>query len=238
MGKGCRAFMFSEHVLLLNLYQLGSSWNPILWGFCCYCLVTKSCLILLKLMDCSPPGPSVHGISQARILKWVVISFSRGSSQPRDWTSISFIGRWVLYRWATGEEALLYRCDWLNHWSLKIDSTSSPSPLPGKKKFPEPHYHPTCCYAWFIIDNPSSWISLLCVHVYTYLESWSCSVVSNSLQSHVAYEAPPSMEFSRQEYWSGLPFSSPGDIPNPGIKPRFPALQADALPSEPPGKPL
>ena len=47
-----------------------------------------------------------------------------------------------------------------------------------------------------------------------------------------ACQAPPSMEFSRQEYWGGLPFSSPGDLPDPGIKPRSPALQADALPSE------
>ena len=44
------------------------------------------------------------------------------------------------------------------------------------------------------------------------------------------------MGFSRQEYWSGLPFLSPGDLPNPGIKPRSPILQADSLPSEPPGK--
>ena len=44
------------------------------------------------------------------------------------------------------------------------------------------------------------------------------------------------MEFSRQEYWSGLPFPSPGDLPNPGIEPRSPVLQADALPSEPPAK--
>ena len=51
-----------------------------------------------------------------------------------------------------------------------------------------------------------------------------------------AYQAPPSMEFSRQEYWSGLPFPSPGDLPNPGIEPRSPALQADTLSSEPPGK--
>ena len=43
------------------------------------------------------------------------------------------------------------------------------------------------------------------------------------------------MEFSRQEYWSGLPFPSPGDLPNPGIEPGSPALQADALPSEQPG---
>ena len=51
----------------------------------------------------------------------------------------------------------------------------------------------------------------------------------------VAYKPPPPMRFSRQEYWSGLPFPSPGDLPNPGIEPRSPTLQADALPSEPPG---
>ena len=53
----------------------------------------------------------------------------------------------------------------------------------------------------------------------------------------VAYQAPPSMGFSKQEYWSGLPFPSPGNLHSPGIKPRFPALQADALLSEPPRKP-
>ena len=52
----------------------------------------------------------------------------------------------------------------------------------------------------------------------------------------VAYQASPSMGFSRQECWNGLPFPSPGDLPDPGIKPGSPALQADALPSEPPGK--
>ena len=45
------------------------------------------------------------------------------------------------------------------------------------------------------------------------------------------------MEFSRSEHWSGQPFPSPGDIPNPGIEPRSPALQADSLPDEPQGKP-
>ena len=53
----------------------------------------------------------------------------------------------------------------------------------------------------------------------------------------VAYQASPSTGFSRQEYWSGLPFPSPGDLPNPGIEPRSPTLEADALTSEPPGKP-
>ena len=53
----------------------------------------------------------------------------------------------------------------------------------------------------------------------------------------VAYQASEFMGFFRQEYWSGMPFPSPGDLPDPGIKPPSPALQADALPSEPPGKP-
>ena len=53
----------------------------------------------------------------------------------------------------------------------------------------------------------------------------------------VAYQAPPSMGFSRPEYWSGLPFPCPGDLPDPGIKPESPTLQADALPPQPPGKP-
>ena len=53
----------------------------------------------------------------------------------------------------------------------------------------------------------------------------------------VASQAPLSMEFSRQEYWSGLPLLSPGDLPNPGIRPGSPTLQADSLLSEPPGMP-
>ena len=53
----------------------------------------------------------------------------------------------------------------------------------------------------------------------------------------VAYQAPPSMGFSRQEYWSKLPFPSPGDLPDPGIEPRSPEFHADALTSEPPGDP-
>ena len=52
----------------------------------------------------------------------------------------------------------------------------------------------------------------------------------------VACQAPLSMGSSRQEYWSGLPFPSPGDLPDPGIEPRSPALKADSSPSEPPGK--
>ena len=83
----------------------------------------------------------------------------------------------------------------------------------------------------------------VCIHTHTYIciymnvcMKWSRSVVSDSATPWtVAYQAPPSMGFSKQEYWSGLPFSSPGDLPDPGIEPRSPSFQADALTSEPPG---
>ena len=64
----------------------------------------------------------------------------------------------------------------------------------------------------------------------------SCPTLCNPMDC-----SPPdslSMEFSRQEYWSGLPFPSPGDLPNSGIEPRSPVLHADSLPSVPPGKPF
>ena len=71
---------------------------PILY-YCLISVMSDSC----NPTDCSPPGSSVHGISQARILESVIISFSRGSSCPRGLTHISFIDRWVLYHWATRE---------------------------------------------------------------------------------------------------------------------------------------
>ena len=68
---------------------------------------------------------------------------------------------------------------------------------------------------------------------------FSCSVVSDSLPTPwtVAHQAPLSMGFLRQEYWSGLPFPSSGDLPNPGIEPISPALQADSLPLSHHGSP-
>ena len=85
-------------------------------GFACFCL--KCCLLLLSEslshvqlfrhpVDCSLPGSSLHGISQARIPEEVAIFFSRGSSCPRDQTCISYIGRRILYHWAIREELCL-----------------------------------------------------------------------------------------------------------------------------------
>ena len=73
----------------------------------------------------------------------------------------------------------------------------------------------TICKTWV-----NEWVKLLS-YVWLFATPWT-----------VAPQAPPSMGFSRQEYWSGLPFPSPGDLPDPGTEPRSPALQADALPSE------
>ena len=98
----------------LKIYQWiakSSLWEPFLaiihpqifieWWLCAkHC--SRHCVQLLQMlcncMDCRPPGASVHGISQARILECVAISSSRGSSQPKDWICIPCIGRWVLYQ--------------------------------------------------------------------------------------------------------------------------------------------
>ena len=65
-------------------------------------IVVRVCLLnharLFATLDCSPAGSSVYGIAQARILEWVAISSSRGTSQPRDQTRVSCIGRWILYQ--------------------------------------------------------------------------------------------------------------------------------------------
>ena len=68
-------------------------------------------------MDCSPPGSSVHGILQARILEWGAISFSRESSQPSDWTQVSRIAGRFFTIWATKEAQILY--DFTYVWNLK-----------------------------------------------------------------------------------------------------------------------
>ena len=79
------------------------------------------------------------------------------------------------------------------------------------------------------------------IYIYNFFMKWKCSWLSRvwlfATPWAIVCQAPLSMEFSRQEYWSGQPSPSPGDLPNPGIEPGSPALQADPLRSEPPGKP-
>ena len=99
--------------------------NPINDCCCCYCLVAKSCLTLCDPMDCSLPGFSLHGTSQARTVEQIAISFSRRSSQLRDQTHIciSCNGRRILYHWVTGE-ALLITTTRIMNKSLPLNAQS------------------------------------------------------------------------------------------------------------------
>ena len=80
--------------------------------YVCVCSVAQSCLTLCDPVGCSLPGSSVQGISQPWRLEWGAISFSRGSSRPRDQTCVSCIGRWVLYHCTTGSPIVsMFRSD-------------------------------------------------------------------------------------------------------------------------------
>ena len=101
-------------------------------------------------------------------------------------------------------------------------------------------YYPS---ATLFFPFPGQLLDVLCVPHFFHIKT--SRIVKVKSLSHiqlfatpwtVAYQASPSMGFSRQEYWSGLPFSSPGYLPNPGIKPWSPALEAGTLTSEPPGR--
>ena len=102
-------------------------------------------------------------------------------------------------------------------------------------------YKETCTYIHkdvIHILTPRNIHIKMSIYICMYEVKWSRSVVSDSATPWtIAHQVPPSMGFSRQEYWSGLPFPSPGDLPDLGIEPWSPTLQADALTSEPPGKP-
>ena len=87
----------------------------------------------------------------------------------------------------------------------------------------------------------SFFLLMQCITLTDFNMLWKWSEVAQSCLTlcdpwTLAHQAPPSMGFSRQEYWSGLPFPSPGDLPDPGIEPRSPTLQTDALTSAPPGR--
>ena len=139
------------------------------------CSVAQLCLTC-NTTDCSPPGSSIHGISQARMLEWIAIFFSRGSSQPRDQTSVFYI---------------------------------------------------SCIASGFLTHEPS-WALSHFSRMRLLATSWT-----------VPCQAPLSMGFSRQEYWSGLPFPSPGILLTRALNPHLLCLlqwQAGSSPLAPPGK--
>ena len=106
-------------------------WQPLtcflpsvcVWVCVCARSVAQSCPALCNPKDCSPPGSSVHGISQPRILEWAAISFSKGSSWSRDWTHTSCIGRWILHLWAASEALSSLSC-WLFQNVIRMEAYS------------------------------------------------------------------------------------------------------------------
>ena len=101
-----RTFSNSDHLLreLSTCSKLEDKRKSLISYFFLFCSVVQSCLTLYNPMDYSPPGSSTRGIILPRILEWVAISSSRGSSWPRDWTCAScgfFTGCWILYHWPT-----------------------------------------------------------------------------------------------------------------------------------------
>ena len=113
-GEGAQATPLNEKAFKGTFKKNLQMWNTAVTVFgksatdtsCRRCSVTKLCLTFCDLMNCIPPGSSIHGISQVRISGWVAISFSRGSSWSRDRTCLSCTGRWILYHWATWEAQL------------------------------------------------------------------------------------------------------------------------------------
>ena len=114
-------------------------------------------------------------------------------------------------------------------------------PFPFTKRTGPEDLYPVCS----LLDTHNSAFKLQMIDSISFvLNKWLemvCRAVLSPiwlLDPRAARQAPLSLGFPRQEYWSGLPFPSPGDLPHPGIKPVSPALQADFLPCEPPGKPI
>ena len=108
------------------------------------CLVAKLCQTLCTPMDCSPARSSVHGISQARILEWVAISFSMGSSPPSDGTCVSWIGRRILYHWATREAPPKSRRPPRGQAVLRRQASTllHPQPAMRSQEAPQKRVHP------------------------------------------------------------------------------------------------
>ena len=96
-------------IYFMSVNDLNFPLNALVFLACVFVLLAQLCLTLHNPTDCSPPGFSVHGILQARILEWVAISFSRGSSWPRDWTLVSCIAGRFFTIWATKKALKIYK---------------------------------------------------------------------------------------------------------------------------------
>ena len=195
------------------------------------------------------------GILQARILEWVAMPSSRGSS---------CIAGGFFTVWATREaQSCLYIVSYLiqtisspnSHqflkerlWVVQVNKLHlSRMPSDRRKSL-------FCCNRMSILSNTMIWILFKTKGFSLFLKSFIYNLLFKNESKvevvvqqcpnlcdpmdYIACQAPLSPEFSRQEFWSGLPFPPPRDLPDPRIEPGSPALQADSLASEPPRKPL
>ena len=102
------------------------------WMQCVHVKLIQSCLTLCNPMDCSPPGSSVHGIFQARLLEWVAMPSSRGSSLSRDRTRVSCMGKQIPYHWrhldscSVGSLSVPRVCSWSSYHQLCVNLLFSP----------------------------------------------------------------------------------------------------------------
>ena len=162
--------------------------------------VSQLCLTLWPV-DCSPSGSSVHGILQARILKWVAISFSRGSSRPRDRTQVSHIAGRCFNLWGT-REAHIYK----NAAAATKSRQSCPTLCDPIDRSP-----PGSSVPGILQARTLEWVAI------SFSNAWKWKVKVKSLSRvrlfettrTAAYQVPPSMGFPRQQYWSGVPLPSP-----------------------------
>ena len=157
------------------------------------CTYAQSSLTLCNPMDDSPPGSSVHGISQTRILEQVAICFSKGSSQPRDWTRVFCIGHGFYTTEPPGK-----REERDNILVSKLSSLTT---------------------KWECLQNTAILSSFFVTQ-----SCWHFAIIRT-----VAHQAPLSMGFPRQEYWSGLPCPSPRDLHDPGIEHAAPMSPASGF---------
>ena len=165
----------------------------------CVCVSCSAVSDSFNPMDCCPPDSSDHGIVQAKVLEWVGIPFSSGSSRPRDRTQVSCIaGRWFT-NWAISEAQFTYESESEVTQSCPTLGTPLDCSLPGSSVH------------GVFQARVLEWVAI------SFSNAWKWKVKVKSL-SHVrllatpwtaAYQAPPSMGFSRQECWSGVPLPSP-----------------------------
>ena len=173
----------------------------------CACVHAKSIQSYPTLCDpmyCTLPNSSVHGILQARILEWVAMPSSRGSSWPRDWTYCSFIAG----RFFTAEPlGKPLRCFAAAAAAKSLQSC--PTLCDPRDGSP-----PGSAIPGILQARTLEWVAI------SFSYAWKWKVKGKSLSRVLllatpwtaAYQAPPSMGFSRQEYWSGVPLPSPPEV--------------------------